>query len=156
MSLLIVRLRRWIDANLVQLGFGFLAVGTLLTIFNAVRNALEIPYLSTGSNGASVSAAGLTFNLMSELAAPLVYNSVLFIAVGVLLRSWRVTLVGFEHSQPGDLVVSEPDEDYVVWIGKKYPSALDAELAAKALSHRLTRVGSQSVLPLSSGATPPP
>jgi hypothetical protein len=62
------------------------------------------------------------------------------IGVGVLLRSWRVTLVGFENSAPGELVVSEPDENCVVWIGKRYASALDAELAGKALEHRLKRV----------------
>jgi hypothetical protein len=133
--------RRWIDAHLVTIGVAFLLVGTLLTVFNSLRHALSIPYIDVTSN-ASVSLAGLTINLMSELAGPLVYNSVFLIAIGVLLRSWRVTLIGFESTPAAQIVVSGPDDDNVVWLGKKYASALDADLAANALAKRLMRVDS--------------
>ena len=135
--------RKWIDAHLVTVGMAFLLVGTILTVFNALRQALGVSYLDVPSDG-SVSLAGLAINLMSELSGPLVFNSVSFIAIGVLLRSWRVTLVGFESTPSEQLVISGPDDDNTVWLGKQYASALDAELAANALAHRLERVDSAS------------
>jgi hypothetical protein len=133
-------IRKWIDANLIATGFWLLAIGLVLTILSSVRSEFQVTYVAIGAEGTSLSPLGLTLSILSELAGPVVYSSVLLIGVGMLLRSWRMTLVGFEHSSPGELVVSKPDENYVVWVGKRYQSALDAELAAKALAHRLKRV----------------
>ena len=87
-----------------------------------------------------VSVPGLIVYVMSELASPLLYNSVFLISVGLLLRNWRVVIVGFENTPSAELTVDGPDEDKVVWVGKRYANALEADLAVHALSKRLTRV----------------
>jgi hypothetical protein len=51
-----------------------------------------------------------------------------------------VTLVGFENATSTEIIVDGPDADKIVWIGRTFRSALDAQLAVDALSKRLTRV----------------
>ena len=133
--------RKWIDAHLVGIGFAFLFLGALLTIIESFRAAVPIDAYYLGADGATVSVPGLTVYVMSQLAAPLVYNSVLLITVGLLLRNWRVVMVGFENAHSAELAVEGPDEDKIVWIGRRYVNSFDAELAVHALSNRLTRAG---------------
>lgn len=139
MGVLLQPIRRWVDTHLVALGVFLFVLGVLLTAFESVRNALSITAFDV-TKGVAVSFWGLTVNIMAQLAGPIIYNSALLIAVGLLLRTWRVTFVGFEGTSLGELVVQPPDEENVVWVGKIYANAHDAELAATALGSRLTRV----------------
>lgn len=97
-------IRKWIDAHLVEVGFVFLFLGALLTILESFRAAVPIDAYYLGADGATVSVPGLTIYVLSQLAAPLVYNSVLLISVGLLLRNWRVAIVGFENAHSAELV----------------------------------------------------
>lgn len=140
MSISMGGVRNWIDSHLVAIGFAFLFLGTLLTILDSVRVTLSINAYVLGDHRAMVSVPGLIVYVMSELASPLLYNSVFLISVGLLLRNWRVVIVGFENTPSAELTVDGPDEDKVVWVGKRYANALEADLAVHALSKRLTRV----------------
>lgn len=135
-------IRKWVDANLISIGFWLLAIGSVLTGLSSILAEFQITAVAVNAEGTSLSPVGLVLGVLSDLSGPIVYNSVLLISVGVLLRNWRVTLIGFENSARGELVVTKPDENCVVWVGKRYASALDAELAGKALAHRLKRVDS--------------
>lgn len=139
MGMLFHPLRRWVDEHLVSVGMFLFALGALLMVFESVRTTLSVTAFEN-STGVEISFWGLAINILAQLAAPLMYNSVLLVAVGVLLRNWRVTLVGFEGTAPGDLMVRAPDDEYVVWVGKRYANAHDAEIAAAALATRLKRV----------------
>lgn len=142
MGVLFHPVRRWIDENLVSFGAFLFALGALLTVFESIRSTLSITAIDN-SSGVAISFWGLAINIMAQLAGPFIYNGALLVAVGLLLRKWRVTFVGFEGTAPGELLVQAPDHDHIVWVGKTYPNALDAELAAAALASRLTRVPSQ-------------
>ena len=129
-------MRRWIDANLVRIGIWSFVVGVALIGLTAAMNVFPI----TGGDG-STSVALMLYFLMVRVAQPLTYVSALLIGGGVLLRNWRVTLVGFENSPLEELMVHGPDEANVVWIGKRYENAFDAEAAANALANRLAKAG---------------
>jgi hypothetical protein len=134
--------RRFIDRHLVAIGVWSLIVGMLLTIIESLAKSIPIPAIDTAatSGGVEISVSWVVVTVLSHLAAPLVYNSVLLIAIGVLLRNWRVTVVGFENSKTGEIVIEGPDEANIVWVGKAYPSRHDAQLVTDALAKRLTHI----------------
>lgn len=103
----------------------------------AFRRACGITAIAGVAGGATLSAPALTLFGLVVFANALAYNSVWMIAVGVLLKHWRVTLVGFEDAATADIKVDGPDGNNVVWIGRTYGSALDAKLAFEALAERI-------------------
>jgi len=60
-----------------------------------------------------------------------------FYCLGRFLEVGIVTIVGFERTPPSELIVKGPDDQNIVWIGKPYKNAVDAELARQAFSQRI-------------------
>ncbi len=125
-------LRRWIDANLVSIGIVMLSAGLGFNVLTSVYNAI----------GPDPDGPSWAIAMMLIFAAPLVrtfvYLGSFLVGAGVLLRNWRVILVGFENTPVGDLVVDGPDDSHTVWIGKRYSNAFDAEASSGALAKRLS------------------
>jgi hypothetical protein len=134
------RLLRWLDRNLVPVGLAFLIAGIAASLLNSLRSSLALGVVDGVGDNTTISTFGLAVHVVAPFAYSLAYNSAFLIAVGLLLRNWRVAIVGFEGTPSNDLVVTGPDDDKTVWVGKRYQSKFDAELAADALSKRLKRV----------------
>jgi hypothetical protein len=130
---------RWLDGNLIRAGVALLAVGFLFTVVDGVRSALPdaLSGLQGTGSDVSVSPLGAMVIVVSSFAYPLAYHSVWLIGLGLLLKHWRVTIVGFEDAKTSDLKVDGPDADKTVWIGRTYANEIDARLAFDALSKRI-------------------
>jgi len=134
---------RWLDGNLALLGVWFLFVGLFLVGLEAVRAASSISAIDGAAGGATLSVPALILLAMAGFSEALVYNGVWMIAMGVLLKRWRVTLVGFEDAVSADIKVDGPDDQNVVWIGRTYATTLDARLAFDALARRIRTAGAE-------------
>lgn len=124
------RLRRWIDAHLVGIGFAILVVSAALAALLALYQEVWPP------TSAPSTALILGLVLVSQVSRVLIYLGGFLIGVGVLLRNWQVVLVGFENTDLKEMIVDGPDGDNVVWLGKRYANAFEAEAAFGALETR--------------------
>lgn len=139
---MIKRLRSWIDDNILVIGVILLCIGLVGVALGAVRDL--VPFMLNASGvGGEPSPIGVALHLLYAIASPLAYNSVLLIVAGLVLRAGRADLVGFEHTDRNQLAVDGPDDDNVVWLGKRYSNTFDAEVAAQALAKRMTMVGKE-------------
>lgn len=78
-----------------------------------------------------------TMSLGVQAAAPFVFvGGVLLYCFGRFLASGSITLIGFEGASPQDIAVVGPDEQNVVWIGRRFNARIDAEAAREALARR--------------------
>jgi hypothetical protein len=84
-----------------------------------------------------LSLVGLAAYILVSLANPFTYDSVLLIVAGLLLRASQENLVGFENADESELSVEGPDEANIVWLGRRFSNAFDAEVVASALNARL-------------------
>jgi hypothetical protein len=126
------RLRRWIDAHLVGLGVAMLTASATLAALLATYQEVW-PRTSAPSSTFIVS-----FVLATQLSRVLIYLGGFLIGVGILLRNWQVVIVGFENSDLKELIVDGPDDNNIVWLGKRYSNAFEAEAAFGALEKRAT------------------
>ena len=127
-------LRRWVDRNIVAIGVVLLCVGLVATMLSTMRDVLP---LTIGERPKEeLSLIGLAGYVLVSLANPFTYDSVLLIIAGLVLRRSEVHLVGFENDEESELSVEGPDEASTVWLGRRFSSAFDAEVAASALRAR--------------------
>ena len=124
------RLRRWVDAHLVGIGIAMLVLSIALTSLLAIYQEVSV-ITSAPSN---LVVIGLV--LAAQLARIFFYLSGFLLGVGVLLRNWQVVLVGFEGTNLNELMVDGPDGNNIVWLGKRYANAFEAEAAFGALERR--------------------
>ena len=134
---MIKRLRSWIDDNILVIGVILLCIGLVGVALGAVRDLVPFMLNASGAGG-EPSPIGVALHLLYAIASPLAYNSVLLIVAGLVLRAGRAELVGFEHTAKNELVVDGPDDEHVVWLGKRFANTFDAEVAAQALARRMT------------------
>ena len=119
---------RRIGLAMFLLGALFMVIGTI----QAWTVAVDATQRQVGVNETAYSF----WLVVQALANPLMYNGVILYLLGRLMRSWSVSLVGFEHSTGDELTVRGPSDGRTVWIGRKYASILEAEAAAAALRQR--------------------
>ncbi len=87
--------------------------------------------------GGGLPSITYSVSLGIQAATPFVFVAgVLLYCFGRFLATGSITLVGFEGTSPQDIAVVGPDEQNVVWIGRKFPARIDAEAAAEALKQR--------------------
>jgi len=127
---------RWFDRNLGSIGAWLTIAGAALLFLSYFCNVLFSTYWNRQASGAvevTVMFIGFAYNI----ATTMMWCGVPLYCLGRLLNAGPITLVGFERVRPSELMVKGPDENHTVWIGRSYKDAFDAEVAAKAISHRL-------------------
>jgi hypothetical protein len=136
--------RHWMDRNLARVGLIMFGVGLFLLILGTIGVFVE---LVTGSPQWQFGAGPWGFlkevlyvaRFEYGLGALLAPIGAAFYCLGRFLEVGLVTIVGFEKTPPSELIVKGPDDQNIVWIGKPYKNAVDAELAARAFSQRIGR-----------------
>lgn len=88
-------------------------------------------------NGGGIASILYSVSLGFQAAAPFVFVAgVLLYCFGRFLAAGSITLVGFEGASSQDIAVVGPDDQNVVWIGRKFAARIDADAAAEALKQR--------------------
>lgn len=136
--------RHWMDRNLTKIGLILFAVGVFLLTLGIIGVFVELvtgsPQWQFGPGPwgflkGILYVARLNYGL-GTLLAPI---GAVFYCLGRFLEVGLVTIVGFERTPPSELIVRGPDDQHIVWIGKPYKNAVDAELAKQAFSQRIGR-----------------
>jgi hypothetical protein len=134
--------KRWMDRHLADIGFVMFSIGMVLLTLGTVAVLIE-QVTNSPQWGFSRDAWGVfkgivwVSSLHYGLGAALAWIGAIFYVLGRFLESSQVTIVGFGQTAPSELIMEGPDENNVVWIGKPYKNAIDAELAAKVFRERI-------------------
>ena len=124
----------WYERNLPDVGMWLFCVGLGCPFLAFLAEVLS------GARSENVDWLFQTLDVIrvvaSALAEPLIYNGVILYLVGRIAGAWMVTIVGFEHAPTSKLLIKGPDADNTVWIGRSYPSVVEAAAAAAAIVRR--------------------
>lgn len=82
---------------------------------------------------------------LRQVAEEGMFVSVIVMLYGKFAQTKTVFSVGFDMSERDRLMCSGPDENNVVWVGRKYDSIVEAELVAKTISDRLAKSPAEAV-----------
>jgi hypothetical protein len=134
--------KHWIDRNLRSIGLVMFIIGMILLTLETAFALIEVATGNVQWNFMD-SSLGLPMRILYVasmhyvLGALLVGLGVALYCVSKFLDMSIITIVGFERTPPSELIVRGPDEHNVIWIGKAYKNAVDAELAKQAFSQRI-------------------
>ena len=110
---------------------------TIAFVFATSLIATLVALFRQELGGGGLPSIAYSVSLGIQAATPFVFVAgVLLYCFGRFLATGSITLVGFEGASPQDIAVVGPDEQNVVWIGRKFPARIDAEAAAEALKQR--------------------
>ena len=127
------------DSRLAGIGLVLFFLGSALFIMGLIGTAGYSYATSTQDFSLSPLITGLVTFMSSQFSTGLhlLWVGAVLYALGRLLERGFITIIGFEHTPPSQLIVKGPDEKNVVWIGKPYSNPVEAEMAAKSFSQRL-------------------
>lgn len=131
----------WLEQNLASIGRWMTVGGVLALVGGMIGEAhyYASVYAAEGLSASPPKSLQAFWRVILDLCIPLIYNGVVLYLVGRLIGSWKVAIVGFEHSERDNLRVKGPDEKHTVWIGRKYDSNFDADAAFQALQRRFSQ-----------------
>jgi hypothetical protein len=135
--------KNWLEQNLATIGLWMTVGGTVSLVAGMIGEAhyYAAIYGAEGSSASPSKWVQAFWRILLDLCIPLIYNGVVLYLIGRVIGSWKVAIIGFEHSERDNLRVKGPDANHTVWIGRRYDSSFDADAAFLSLQRRFSKRG---------------
>ena len=125
--------RRWSEFGIYVL-IGSVVASVVLALADGVLRGKIYGGASDQSTLQMLSTWASDFRYLADQA---IYSAVIFIVGAKFIETRTIFTIGFDRLDAAKIKVEGPDEDNIVWIGRRYATRFEAEAIAETIAERL-------------------